>query len=51
MFVRDLGPEKNERIRAVFPERRSYVYGPFAEDSAPRVVPYDEAMEILWAPR
>ena len=51
MFVRDLGPEKNEQIRAAFPERRSYVYGPFAEGSPPRVVPYDEAMEILWAPR
>ena len=51
MFVRDLGPEKNEVIRAAFPERRSYVFGPMAPGEPPRVTPYDDAMRMLWAPR
>jgi hypothetical protein len=48
MFVRDLGPEKNERIRAAFPDRTGYVLVPLAPEGPPRVVAYDEAMRVLW---
>ena len=51
MFVRDLGPEKNAIIRAAFPGRRSWVFGPMAAGESPRVVPYDEAMRMLWGTR
>jgi len=48
MFVRDLGPEKNDRIRAAFPDRTPWVFTPTQPDAPPTVVPYDDAMELLW---
>ncbi|MEX2465666.1 MAG: hypothetical protein WD995_02065 [Gemmatimonadota bacterium] len=48
MFVRDLGPEKNDRIRAVYPGRASFMFAHLAPDTPPRIAPYDEAMAILW---
>jgi hypothetical protein len=48
LFVRDLGPERNDLIRALFPNRPAFVFSPFAPESPPLVAPYDEAMRLLW---
>ncbi len=48
MFVRDLGPEKNRTIRSYFPDRTPYVLVPKADGAPPEVVPYGEAMRVLW---
>jgi hypothetical protein len=48
IFVRDLGPEKNAMIRALFPDRPAFVFVPFAPSSPPELAPYDEAMRVLW---
>jgi hypothetical protein len=48
MFVRDLGPEKNRTIRSYFPDRTPYVLVPKADGAPPQVVPYGEAMQVLW---
>jgi hypothetical protein len=48
LFVRDLGPETNAQVRALFPDRTAFVFGYFAQDTPPRVLPYDEGMRILW---
>lgn len=48
LFVRDLGPEKNQRLLDRYPERAAFVFVPKAADQAPEVVPYAEAMTALW---
>jgi hypothetical protein len=48
MFVRDLGPAKNEVVRAAHPERTPFVFVPRAVGAPPELVPYDEAMGLLW---
>jgi hypothetical protein len=48
LFVRDLGPETNARITALFPDRAAFVFGYFSQGAPPRVLPYDEGMRILW---
>jgi hypothetical protein len=48
LFVRDLGPAANERIQALYPRRRPFVFAPFSNGSAPEIAPYDEAMRVLW---
>jgi hypothetical protein len=48
MFVRDLGPERNQRILDLFPLRRAYVFAPFGPSSPPEIVPYSDAMRALW---
>ncbi|MGE0158567.1 MAG: hypothetical protein AB7T31_04090 [Gemmatimonadales bacterium] len=48
MFVRDLGPERNERVRAAFPDRRTLVFGYAGPGEPPSLMPYDAAMGLLW---
>lgn len=48
MFVRDLGPETNVLVRTAFPERTSWVFTPVEEGGAPVMVPYEQAMTLLW---
>jgi len=48
LFVRDLGPEKNADIRALFPDRPAFVFAPFAPSHPPEIAQYDEAMRVLW---
>lgn len=48
LFVRDMGPETNARIRALFPERRAFVFSPFETGAPPALAPYDEGMRVLW---
>jgi len=50
LFVRDLGPAKNARLRSFFPTRTPYVYVPKSEDGPPEIVPYEEGMRVLWGP-
>ena len=48
LFVRDLGPDKNDEIRAFFPDRTPYVFVPKVEGAYPEIVPYEEGMQVLW---
>ncbi|MCJ7629781.1 MAG: hypothetical protein MUO50_15505, partial [Longimicrobiales bacterium] len=48
LFVRDLGPEKNAEISALFPGRQLFVFSPFGSFSPPEIVPYDDGMRVLW---
>ena len=48
LFVRDLGPETNAQIRALFPDRAPFVFSPFSPGASPRILGYEEAMRILW---
>ncbi len=48
--MRDLGPEKNRRIFALYPDRAAFVFVPKAPEAAPELVSYAEAMAILWGP-
>jgi len=50
LYVRDLGPAKNRRVLAMYPDRPAFVFVPKAIDAAPEIVPYAEAMAILWGP-
>jgi hypothetical protein len=50
LYVRDLGPEKNRRILALYPDRAPFMFVPKVPDAAPEIVPYAEAMAILWGP-
>lgn len=49
LFVRDLGPEKNQRLLDAYPARVAFVFLRTEAQSAPELVPYAEAMEILWS--
>jgi hypothetical protein len=49
MFVRDLGPERNERLIARHPDRVPWVYAmPDPDAAAPVMIPYADAMTRLW---
>ena len=48
MFVRDFGPEANDRVLALFPERAAFVFTPTQPGGSPEIVPYQEAMAVLW---
>jgi 4-amino-4-deoxy-L-arabinose transferase-like glycosyltransferase len=49
VFVRDLGPERNRAVLDLYPERTPFVFTPTAVDAAPELVPYAEAMTLLWS--
>ena len=46
MYVRDLGPERNARLIARFPERTAMAL--LSREGRARLVPYDEGMRQLW---
>lgn len=48
MFVRDYGPERNRALLDRFPQRQAWVFTATGPDSAPRLVPYEEGMRVLW---
>jgi hypothetical protein len=48
MFVRDQGPEVNDRIGALFPARSAYLFTPVEAGGPPVIVPYLEGMALLW---
>jgi hypothetical protein len=48
MFVRDLGPERNARVRNLFPNRPAFIFSPFATSSPPEIAPYDEGIRLIW---
>lgn len=48
LFLRDLGPEKNGEIRALFPDREAYVFSPFVLGGPPELVSYADGMRVLW---
>jgi hypothetical protein len=48
LYVRDLGPEKNARLLRRYPDRAAFVFVPTSVGAAPELVPYAEAMQILW---
>jgi hypothetical protein len=48
LFVRDLGPELNRRMRAETPQRVAYVYTLTGPTQQPTLLPYDEGMALLW---
>lgn len=50
LFVRDYGPERNGAVRAAFPARAPWVfaYPDGADGSRPALLPYDQAMDLLW---
>jgi len=48
LFVRDLGPERNQRVLTLFPDRPAFVFASFSQGSAPEIAPYTEAMRVLW---
>lgn len=48
LFLRDLGPEKNDEILALFPDRVAYVFSPFVLGGPPELVSYDDGMRVLW---
>jgi hypothetical protein len=47
MFVRDLGPERNEAVRALFPDRDVGVWA-YPPSGRPVLLPYDVAMSTFW---
>ncbi|WP_405284189.1 hypothetical protein V3331_01260 [Gaopeijia maritima] len=48
LFVRDYGPESNEAVLRMFPERRPMVLVPRAHGEAPTLQPYDSTMRRVW---
>jgi len=48
MFVRDMGPEANERLIRRYPERVPLVLYLPAADEPPVLVPYDEGIAAIW---
>lgn len=50
LFVRDLGPETNARLRSFFPARTPWVFVPKGPGAPPELVPYEEGMRVLWGP-
>lgn len=51
LYVRDLGPELNERLISAFPERIPLFFYQPAPDRAPILVPYAEGRDTLWSNR
>jgi hypothetical protein len=48
LYVRDLGPDKNERLLEAYPDRTPWVFTPTAVESAPELLPYGPGMDLLW---
>ncbi len=48
MFVRDLGPGRNARLRERFPDRTPWLLVPASPGASPSLFRYEEAMEVLW---
>ncbi|HUF75075.1 MAG TPA: hypothetical protein VMM35_02295, partial [Longimicrobiales bacterium] len=48
LFVRDLGPERNQRLLDVYPERVAFGFTPVVVEGPPQLLPYGDAMELLW---
>jgi hypothetical protein len=48
LYVRDLGPERNQELLRRFPQRTAYLYGPAFPDNYPRLWPYEGAVRSLW---
>ena len=48
VFVRDMGPELNERTLAAWPDRVQYLWVPPRPGEAPDPRPYREGVEELW---
>jgi hypothetical protein len=49
LFVRDFGPERNRAVLAVFSDRRPLVFGYGNDGGAPALLPYEDAMALLWS--
>ena len=48
LFVRDLGPEKNQRLLDHYADRLAYTFAPRGAGEAPEIVPYAEGITLLW---
>jgi hypothetical protein len=48
LFVRDLGPQRNRDALMAWPARTPWVFVPKEDGGAPELVPYAEAMDVLW---
>jgi hypothetical protein len=48
LYVRDLGPERNRAVLELYPERVALVFTPTVLEGPPRMLPYEEAMQLLW---
>jgi hypothetical protein len=48
LFVRDLGPEWNRALLEHYDARTPWVFVPKTPGAPPELVPYDEAMQVLW---
>lgn len=49
MYVRDMGPVMNARLIESMPNREPVAFIRREPDADPELVPYDEAMALLWA--
>lgn len=48
VVARDLGPAANASVRSALPGRTAYLLIAGPEGEPPRLLPYDEGMELLW---
>jgi hypothetical protein len=48
MFVRDLGPEENEKVLEAFPTRRPFLLLTPGPDAPPELRDYQEGMDLIW---
>ncbi len=48
LFVRDLGPEANAVVVEHYADRQPWVFVPTQPGGPPELVPYREAMQVLW---
>jgi hypothetical protein len=48
LFARDLGPERNQRLLDLYPDRAAFAFTPVEVEGPPELLPYTEAMELLW---
>ncbi len=48
LFVRDLGPAWNQRLVRHYADRTPWVFVPKTAGAPPELVPYEEAMRVLW---
>jgi len=48
MVVRDLGPGLNARVMEAYPDRRPWLWLAGDGGAEPRLLPYEEGVELLW---
>ena len=48
LFVRDMGPEANARLRRKYPGRVPLMLLRLRDDQQPTLVPYEEGVRALW---